>query len=243
MMANPKKSENRKIYLRLSVLVLSLGLISFVLINYVSYGTMIQGSTEYPALNESEYVISENWTVTAYQSVDELLYHDPKTEVFDVNGNSLGYYKKDFLEQVKVDGSGIGDGHGNPGGYINYDFEVNDGITYYLTQSSLGAYNNELHSWSEDRPSVAVNPPLPQGTEIRFLDLGPDASYNPAWVNDRLKTKTFYSDDKFFGYSFYEKKIDIYVGNQKTVGGSSPENFLMHDVKVAIKLHENDQVQ
>lgn len=241
-MANLKKPENHKIYFRILVLVLSLGIFSFVMVNYGSYGTMIQGSTGYPTLNESGYIISENWTVTAYQSIDELLYSGPKIEVFDADGNSLGYYKKDFLEQVKVDGSGIGDGHGNPGGYINYDFEINDGRTYYLTQNSLGAYNNELHSWSEDKPSVAVNPPLPQGTEIRFLDLGPDAGYNPAWVNDRLKTKTFYSDDKFFGYSFYEKKIDIYVGNQKTFGGGAPENFLMHDVKVAVKLHENDPV-
>lgn len=181
-----------------------------------------------------EFEISSGWTITSYQNLDEQFYEGEKMEVFDREGNSLGMYKLDFLVQTKIDGSGKGDGIQNPGSYIHYDFEVDDGVTYYLIDRSVGAYSNELIPWTGKNPSVAVNPPLPQGTEIMFIDLGEDSRKTPHWVNTILLTKVFYADDKFYGVPEGEKKIDIYVGTQtsKTPG---PETLLLRNVTIGIK--------
>jgi len=177
--------------------------------------------------------ISSGWTITSYEDVNEALYSGQKIEVFDRYGNSLGFYKTDFLEQVKIDGSGKGDGVQNPGKYLHYDYEIDDGITYYLSDISLGAYGNEVIPWTEDKPTIAINPPMPLGTKIKFVDLGPDAENNPDWVNEILKTKTFYVGDTFYGVGD-EKKIDIYVGLQKKLGYDKPEALYMTDVTIAI---------
>jgi|GEM_PF-1780596 len=180
------------------------------------------------------FEVSTGWTVTSYQDDNEAVYTGVKTEVFDSKGNSMGFYKADFLDQVKIDGSGKGDGIRNSGNYLHYDYNVDDGKTYYLVDKSLGAYENELVPWTGDRPSVAVNPPLPLGTEIQFKDLGPEGGDNPDWVITLLKGKTFYADDKFSGET--EKRIDIYVGLQKTKDmDGTPESLSMHDVTIYIK--------
>ena len=181
-----------------------------------------------------KYETSSGWTVTSYQDVNEAVYSSEKIEVFDSGGNSLGFYKSDFLEQVKIDGSGKGDGIQNSGKYLHYDYDVDDGKTYYLADKSLGAYGNELIPWDGDRPSIAVNPPLPLGTAIRFIDLGSLSDENPEQVIDLLKTKTFYADDKFSGET--EKRIDVYVGLQKTRDmEGTPESLWMTNVTVYIE--------
>jgi len=177
---------------------------------------------------------SAGWTTASYQDVNESVYGGAKLQVFDADGVSLGFYKSDFLEQVKIDGSGKGDGIQNSGKYLHYDYDVDDGKTYYLADKSLGAYGNELIPWDGDRPSIAVNPPLPLGAAIRFQDLGPLGDDNPAWVIDLLKTKTFYADDKFSGET--EKRIDVYVGLQKTRDmEGTPESLWMTNVTVYIE--------
>jgi len=179
--------------------------------------------------------VSSGWTITSYQDVNEAVYDGAKVQVFDVHGVSLGFYKSDFLDQVKIDGSGKGDGIQNSGKYLHYDYNIDDGKAYYLVDKSLGAYGNELVPWTGERPSVAVNPPLPYGTIIRFENLGPDAVENPGWVNLLLTSKTFYADDRFFGEG-NEKRIDVYVGLQKTKNmGGTPESLSMHDVTIYIK--------
>ena len=180
--------------------------------------------------------VSYGWTVTSYACLDENLYDGGKVEAFDYHGNTLGFYKADFLEQMTIDGSGKGDGIRNPGGILHYNYGVDDGKTYYLTDISLGSYDNELMPWTSDRPSVAVNPPLPYGTMIRLMDLGPDAKNNPEWVNGLLTAKTFHADDTFFlkGSDRNEKKIDIYVGIQASRDPGAAESLLMRNVTVEI---------
>ncbi|MEA3229580.1 MAG: hypothetical protein U9P44_01580 [archaeon] len=183
-----------------------------------------------------EYELSSGWTITSYQDVNEKLYTGKKIEIFDAQNNSLGFYKTDFLEQIRIDGSGKGDRTKNSGQFLHYDYGLDDGKTHYLVDISQGAYNNELVSWAGDRPSIAVNPPLPYGAKIRFRDLGPEAVYNPGWVNELLKTRTFYADDRFYGYGEDEKKIDVYVGLQTSREAGGPESLLMHNVTIAVRL-------
>lgn len=184
------------------------------------------------------FKVSTGWTVTSYGDVNEKVYDGEKIEVFNASGNSLGFYKTDFLEQVRINGSGKGDSINNNGKFLHYDYDVNDLKTHYLVDKSLGAYSNGIVQWTGDKPSVAVNPPLPYGTEIKFVDLGPDAINNPAWVNKLLLSKTFYADDKFFldDSQKHEKKIDIYVGLQKVKDmNGTPESLLMHDVTICVQ--------
>ncbi|VVB60201.1 Uncharacterised protein [uncultured archaeon] len=177
--------------------------------------------------------ISSGWTITSYQDVNEDVYSGNKVEVFDSGGKSLGFYKSDFLEQIRIDGAGKGDGKGNPGKFLHYDYNVDNGKTYYLSDKSLGAYGNELVSWTSERASIAVNPPLPPGTIIRFKDLGSGKENSYGWVKELLMNKTFYADDKFFGVT--GKKIDVYVGLQKTKNmEGAPESLLMRNVTIEI---------
>lgn len=200
---------------------------------YPEAGESKNNSSSTPDQNGFE--LSSGWTVTSYEDVNEAVYDNPKIEVFDSEGNSLGFYKSDFLEQVQIDGSGKGDSNKNPGKFLHYNYDINDGKTYYLADKSLGAYNNEIVPWTGDKPSVAVNPPLSLGTMIRFKDLGPSGSENPDWVVSLLKSKTFYADDKFFGMGD-EKRIDVYVGLQKTKNTEgTPESLLMNNVTIYIK--------
>ena len=180
------------------------------------------------------YELSSGWTITSYQIIDERFYDGEKIEIFDSSGNSLGFYKSDFIKQLRIDGSGKVEDPKKSGKYLHYDYMINDGKTYYWSDKSLGAYDNELIPLTGDRPSVAVNPPQPQGTQIKFINLGSDSKYNPDWVNELLRTKTFYADDKFHGFRKDEKKIDIYVGLQKS-RESEAESILMHNVTIAIK--------
>ncbi|MBN2095306.1 MAG: hypothetical protein JW727_04625 [Candidatus Aenigmarchaeota archaeon] len=178
------------------------------------------------------YEVSSGWTVTSYQNLDERLYSGKKVEVFDEFGNSLGFYREDFLEQAMVDGSGKGDEINNSGQYLHYDYQLDDGKTYYLEKRSIGAYQNELVPWTGDKPSVAVNPPLPKGTEIIFLDLGKDSANNEPWVNELLESKVFHTGDTFHGEK--GKKIDVYVGMQSSVE-QGPESFLMRNVTIMVR--------
>jgi hypothetical protein len=181
------------------------------------------------------YEISSGWTITSYQDIDERLYSGKKVEVFDEHGNLLGIYRVDFLRQVKIDGSGVGDGVGNTGQHLHYNYRIDDGRTHYLSDISYGAFMNELVPWTGEFPSVAVNPPLPKGSKIVFVDLGNDARHLEGWVYDLLMSKIFYSDDTFHGWT--EKKIDVYVGFQKTLE-YGPEALLLRNVTLGIKLPE-----
>ena len=177
--------------------------------------------------------VSSGWKITSYCLVNEALYSGDKVEVFDSYGNSLGFYKSDFLEQIRTDGAGNGDGIQNPGKYLHYDYGINDGKTCYLADKSLGAYG-EVRDWNDDKPTVAVNPQLPGGTMIRFADLGPEGGHNPDWVVKILEDKTFYVMDTFFGMGD-EKRIDVFVGLQKVKDPiGTAESLLMHDVTIRI---------
>ncbi|MGC9310398.1 MAG: hypothetical protein ACP5E4_01590 [Candidatus Aenigmatarchaeota archaeon] len=204
-----------------------------------STGTQKSNASDVPKNTAQDilegYEISAGWTITSYQNIDEKLYRGGKVEVFDEHGKSLGFYREDFLRQVKIDGSGIGDGAGNPGTYLHYDYEIDDGKTHYLADKSLGAYLNELVPWTGARPSVAVNPPVPHGTEIVFVDLGQDSKYLQDWVHELLLSKTFYADDKFHGWD--ERKVDIYVGMQKSLEHGA-ESLLLRNVTIAVKYPE-----
>jgi hypothetical protein len=197
--------------------------------------SLFAGINCYKTLPDIEgFEVSSGWTVTSYCLDNETVYSGNKVEVFDSNENSLGFYKTDFLEQIKIDGGGKGDGIQNPGKIIQYDYDVNDGKTCYISDKPTGAYG-EVRDWNDDKPTVAVNPPLPDDTEIRFIDLGHEGSNSPDWVIDLLESKTFYVKDTFFNMGD-EKRIDVYVGLQKVkdmVG--TPESLLMHNVIVAIK--------
>jgi len=185
---------------------------------------------------EPGFIIQKNkYTITSYCNDNEALYGGEKQEVFDSRGKSLGFYKSKFLDQIKIDGSGQGDGVQNDGRALHYDYGVGDKETYYLVDKSLGAWDNGLVDWKGDKPSLAVNPPLPHGTQIRFIDLGHESDENPEWVNELLKTTTFYADDKFYGFGPEEYKIDVYTGLQKNLGYDNPESLWMHDVEIAIK--------
>jgi hypothetical protein len=189
----------------------------------------IHHSSKFP----TGYEISSGWTVTSYQTLDEKLYSGNKTEVFDSNGKSLGFYKNDFLEQVKIDGAGKGDGIQNSGKFLQYNYDLDDGETYYLSNRPLAAYGNTPVPWTGDKPSVAVNPAVPHGTEITFIDLGPDGNYSPDWVIELLKNKTFYADDRF--HNMGGKRIDVYVGFQRSRDLSEPESLLMGNVTISMK--------
>lgn len=189
-------------------------------------------------LHKEGYTILENFTVTTYQNVDEKFYSGMKIPAFDEKRHLLGFYRKGFLEQVKIDGSG--NGSGGQGNYLCYDYgrSVPGKDVYYFTDFSKGAYGDKLVPWDGENPSVAINPVAPHNTRVRFLDLGPDSSQNEPWVNERLKSKVFNVDDKFSGIPEDAKKVDVYVGHQKRLGFGGPETFIMNNVTIAVKFPE-----
>lgn len=161
----------------------------------------------------SDWVESPGWTVTSYGDVNEALYSGNKIRIFDKNNNFLGLYRTDFLEKVIINGAGVGDGIGNNREkFLHYDYDIDDKKTCYLSDFSLGAYNNELVPWTENIPSIAINPAMPYGTKVKFKSLGTDEDLIPQWVREILSSKTFYVGDKFYGFGNQEKKIDVYVG-------------------------------
>jgi len=211
---------------------------------FQAQSTCLNG-TETCAVGEGSltYVLSTGWTVTSYNDADEKFFDGPKVEVFDSIGNSLGFYKDDFLMQIQMDGSGLGDGVNNPNRYLHYDYDVDDGKTCYLMDYPQGAYLNKLVSWTGDKPSVAVNPLVPFPTMISFKDLGPYESLNEVWVNDLLRSKIFFADDQFhFGEAqITDKKIDIYTGLQTQKNMTdTPENIFMENVTIYINLSCTD---
>lgn len=181
------------------------------------------------------YLIWYNVTVTTYQNLVENLYDGPKAEVFNMDNKSLGFYKEDFLEQVRVDGSGIGDGKDNPGTYLVFDFNKDGKQTYHLADRPVGAYGKEIRSLLGPHPTVGTNPEVPEGTEIVILDLGPDKRHNPNWLNLNLEKDKFIVEDKFFGFPENVKKLNVYVGHQQSSGFDGPETFLMRNATVAVK--------
>ena len=193
-------------------------------------GSNDENSIEAPTQNNSNNssTILTGYTMTSYGEPNEEHYTGINIDVWNRYGEYLGMYKKDFLEQIKIDGSGLTEEKE----YLHYDYSINDGKTYYLLHDSIGAYGTTLNDWHHSRPSLAINPPLKQGTKIDILELGPNDS--PQWVNELLLTKIFYVDDKFFGMGD-EKKIDIYVGIQKnkSVVGTY-QSLLTNDVKIKI---------
>ena len=166
-------------------------------------------------VNGINWIESDKWLITSYGNVDEKLYFGRKKKIFNYFNEFLGLYKEEFLFWVMINGSGIGDGVGNDKTkFLCYDYSINDGITHYLIDYPQGAYNNRIFSWLEDNPSVAVNPPLPQGTKVRFKDLNLPYELDYPWIEDLLLSKTFSADDRFFlpAEEKHNKKIDVYVG-------------------------------
>lgn len=176
---------------------------------------------------------SSDWTITSYMDANETLYSGTKTEVFDAEDNSLGYYRYDFLEQVAIDGTGKGDGNQNTGKYLHYDYDYEgEGDRYYLADYSLGSYNNQITPWTGDLPSVAVYPEAATGSIVCFNDLGPDAGENPDWVNSLLLNRPFYVNDAF---STEGNGINVYTGLQKVLDPSgTPESLYMASATVSV---------
>lgn len=161
------------------------------------------------------WVESKGWKITSYGHANEKLYSGEKIKVFDRDGKFLGLYRKDFLPEVEMNGSGVGDGIGNDEEqFLCYDYDINDEKAHYLINHTQGAYGNIIYNWREERPSVAVNPPLPRGTKIRFKDLNLKKELNHPWVRELLLSKTFHADDRFFlkEGEKHQKKCDVYVG-------------------------------
>lgn len=198
-----------------------------------------------PAVNPEDYAnqlrgggyeIWDDVTITSYQNLNEVFFNGPRNvPALDLNGHSLGDFKESFLEQMKVDGSGVGlDTHGK---YLCYDYTRSlPGKPVYEYRDfpyGSGGPSNRLVPWE----SVAINPPLPAGSEVRFVDLGPDGKYNPDWVNAQFLKKPLHVRDQFFGYPQDLKKIDMYVGIQKLPVGDyrGAESLKMEHVVVAVK--------
>jgi len=222
---------------KINFLKVSLIITGIILVILIYMSTEKSDYTETP-IEEVQvpegYEISSGWTITSYQVIDEKFYDGKKIEIFNKEGNSLGFYKSDFIKQLRIDGAGKVEDPKKSSKYLHYDYIIDDGKTHYWADKSLGAYDNELISFTGNRPSVAVNPPLLQGAQIKFIDLGSDSRYNPNWVNKILKTKTFYADDKFHSFGKDEKKIDVYMGLQKSREFEA-ESLLMHNVTIALK--------
>lgn len=186
------------------------------------------------------WIESRGWTITSYGNVNEALYSGEKIKIYNKSNKFLGLYSKEFLPWVKMNGSGIGDGIGNDKTqFLCYDYDINDGKTHYLINHPQGAYNNVISSWKTYKPSVAVNPPLPQGTRIRLKDLNLKTKLNHPWVENLLLSKTFHADDRFFlpEAERSNKKIDIYVGIIK-FKDYTPANYqalFMKDATVLIE--------
>ncbi|MDP3026580.1 MAG: hypothetical protein Q8N63_02640 [Nanoarchaeota archaeon] len=192
--------------------------------------------------NDINWIESDKWLITSYGNANEALYSGKKTGIFNRFDEFLGLYREDFLFWVMINGSGIGDGIGNnKTQFLCYDYYINDGITHYLIDHPQGAYSNRIFSWLEDNPSVAVNPPLPQGTKVRFKDLNLEGELDYPWIEDLLLSKTFYSDDKFFlpEEEKHKKKIDVYVGIMQTPGYGW-QSLYIQDAKLLIEQPSSD---
>jgi len=161
-------------------------------------------------------VVSTGWTITAYFLANEILYSGTKTDIMNKTGDLLGRYKTDFVDAVKIQGTGLGDGINNPvGKYLTRDGEGN----YKLISQPWGAYAKPIFSWASNNPSVAINPvSWPQGTKLKILQLSSEQYNYPAWVKDRLYNKLYSVDDKFASGQFgNQKRIDIFAGLETTL--------------------------
>jgi len=186
---------------------------------------------------KTNWVESKGWKITSYGDVNELLYGGRKMPVFNRNKELLGYYRTDFLDRIKINGVGIGDGEANDSSkYLHYDYFFNDG-TCYLSDYPLGAYDNKIFPWTSERPSVAVNPPIPRGTRLVFQDLGQRAYLHSPTALELLSKNSFHADDKFFlpQEQQHEKKIDVYVGTLERTDFLGYQSLLLTDATVMIE--------
>ena len=146
---------------------------------------------------ESGYLITSYWTVR------EEFYHGEKVPVRDSSGKLLGYYRRDFIDDVMIEGWGKGDGVGNDGSYLGYDPEI--GFTE--SPNPLDAYDSPLIPWK----TVAAPPHLRKGTIILIIGFTPSEELSEE-VIDKLLSSRFIVSDR--GADLTGRHIDIYVGEQ-----------------------------
>jgi len=146
---------------------------------------------------ESGYLITSYWTVR------EEFYRGEKVPVRDSSGKLLGYYRRDFLEDVMVEGWGKGDGVGNDGSYLGYDPELG----FIKSPEPLDAYGSPLIPWK----TVAAPTHLRKGTIILIIGFTSSEELSED-VIDKLLTSKFMISDR--GASLTGRHIDIYVGEQ-----------------------------
>ena len=151
-----------------------------------------------PLVNcESGYLITSYWTVR------EEFYHGEKIPVRDSSGALLGYYKRDFIEDVMVEGWGKGDGVGNDGTYLGYDPELG----FLKSPEPLDAYGSPLIPWR----AIAAPPQIMRWTAVFIanFDAGEEVAEE---VGSKLLSSVFVVTDR--GPSVVGRHIDIYVGEQ-----------------------------
>jgi 3D (Asp-Asp-Asp) domain-containing protein len=146
----------------------------------------------------SDYLITSYWTVA------EGFYTGPKIPIYDVDNHLLGYYREDFVAAVKVEGWGKGDGDGNDGRYLGYDYLTDE---FYVSDAPLDAYGNPLVEWE----TVAVDPQVEPGSSVDIVDLGPNPDVSDD-VRAKLLNNTFVANDIGAGVTGHH--IDVYVGDQ-----------------------------
>jgi len=152
---------------------------------------------------ESNSSCDDNYVITSYWTVHEKFYSGEKIAVKDGEGEFLGYYRLDFIADVKVEGWGKGDGAGNDGEYLGYD----PSSGFMKSKEPLDAYGQPLIPWL----TVSADPSIPKGTEVTIKSLGSEADV-ASWVAEKLLTTTFVVSDR--GPSVKGHHIDVYVGDQ-----------------------------
>ena len=146
---------------------------------------------------ESGYLITSYWTVK------EEFYRGEKIPVKDSSGRLLGYYRRDFVEDVMIEGWGKGDGVKNDGTYLGYDPELG----FIKSTEPLDAYGSPLIPWK----TVAASTNLRKGTIIRIVGFIADEEVSEKVVHMLLNSEFVVSDRS---PSITGRHIDIYVGEQ-----------------------------
>jgi hypothetical protein len=143
------------------------------------------------------------WTITSYWVNEERFYTGRKVPAYDDLGNLIGNFREDFLEQVRIDAMGRGDGQSNPGKILNYNFD--NARTYTSMDIPIDFFGKPMVAFE----TVAANPPLPENTKV--IVQGLESGLEPGDTAQKLLSTTFYARDTM---GVNGKWIDIFVGYQ-----------------------------
>ncbi len=168
--------------------------------------------------------VLDNALLTAYWTADETFAVAPKEAVYDRHGILLGHYRADFLDAVRLEGWGRGDGNGNTGDFLGHYRPRG----FYRHAYPLDSRNGELAAWQ----TVAAGRNIPVGTRLRILALPPGQPRDPQ-VRERLLATEFVVRDR--GSWLKPWQFDLYVGNQYAPEMKKmPESFRIDCAVVAL---------